>query len=388
MIRILASVLALATGVATAAGPARPPQHPSACLAPGQWFLPAGGSSTPIAQPALLKDLSGKRVVLLGEQHDLADHHRWQLQVISALHAQRPNMVIAMEMFPRRAQPVLDQWVAGELSEEEFLQRSDWVHVWGFDPDLYLPILHFARLNRVPLVALNLDSKVVRETGTRGVAPVPADEREGVGKPAAAPLEYRKELELVFKDHVDVKGDSAADLERFIEAQLLWDRAFAEGVAAAAKRPGAPLVVGIIGSGHLRFGHGVPHQLSDLGLTDNAVLLPLHAEAECGEVPAGLAQAVFAVAAIPAPASRPRLGIRLETGAEGVRITEVTAGSVADQAGLKSGDIVREIASRPVRNRQDVTAAVLRQAPGTWLPVSVARNGSQLDLVAKFPPRL
>ena len=32
---------------------------------------------------------SRQDVVLLGEQHDSEDHHRWQLQMLSALHAQR-----------------------------------------------------------------------------------------------------------------------------------------------------------------------------------------------------------------------------------------------------------------------------------------------------------
>jgi len=49
-------------------------------------------------------------------------------------------------------------------------------------------------------------------------------------------------------------------------------------------------------------------------------------------------------------------------------------------------DLVREIASRPVKESQDVTDAVARQAPGTWLPLTVARGGGQIDLVAKFPP--
>jgi uncharacterized iron-regulated protein len=29
--------------------------------------------------------------VLLGEQHDDEDHHRWQAQVLAGLHALRPN---------------------------------------------------------------------------------------------------------------------------------------------------------------------------------------------------------------------------------------------------------------------------------------------------------
>ena len=48
-----------------------------------------------------------------------------------------------MEMFPRRLQPVLDRWVAGGLSEAEFLKQAEWDRVWHYDPQLYLPILHF-----------------------------------------------------------------------------------------------------------------------------------------------------------------------------------------------------------------------------------------------------
>ncbi len=69
----------------------------------------------------LLAAMAGRAVVLLGEQHDDMDHHRWQLQTLATLHTLRPRMVIGFEMFPRRVQPVLDRWVAGELTEAEFL---------------------------------------------------------------------------------------------------------------------------------------------------------------------------------------------------------------------------------------------------------------------------
>ena len=386
MLKALIVVLAAVAGVALAAGVTNAPS-PQACLSPGQWFLPAGDRTTAITQPRLLKDLAEKRVVLLGEHHDDADHHRWQLQVITALHTQHPNMVIGMEMLPRRAQPVLDQWVAGQLTEADLLRQTDWARVWAFDPGLYLPILHFARLNRIPVIGVNVDRKLISMISEKGFASLPADQREGVSAPAAPKAGYRDELAQVFKQHVERGNDDAA-VARFIEAQLFWDRAFAEGLAAAAKQPGQPLVVGIMGTGHLQGGDGVPHQLADLGIAESAVLLPVDANTPCGQLPQGYAQAVFAVAPAPAAKGAPRvkLGVRLEPVSDGVRIAEVTEGSVADRAGLKAGDVVQEIASRPVKESGDVTSAVARQAPGTWLPLKVARNGGQIDLVAKFPP--
>lgn len=383
MSKILVVVSIAVAGLAATAAAA-----PSAsCLSPGQWYTPAGERTVAIALPTLLKNLAATRVVLLGERHDDADHHRWQLQVIAALHAQQPNLVIGMEMLPRRAQPVLDQWVAGQLTESDLLTRTEWARVWGFDASMYLPILHFARLNRIPVAAVNVDRAIVSEVGAKGLAAVPEEQREGVGAPAAARRAYRDRLEQVFREHGS-SSDGAAAFDRFVQAQLFWDRGFAEGLAAAAKRPGDPLVVGIMGSGHLAHGDGVPHQLADLGFPGSAVLLPVESDTPCHDLPAGLAQAVFALAPVPASktTAKPLLGVQLEPGADGVRIADVTAGSVADKAGLRAGDVLRQVASRPVKESRDVVAAVARQAPGTWLPVTVARDGGQIELVAKFPP--
>jgi S1-C subfamily serine protease len=35
----------------------------------------------------------------------------------------------------------------------------------------------------------------------------------------------------------------------------------------------------------------------------------------------------------------------------------------------------------------DLVDIVGRQAPGTWLPLSIRRDGQEIDLVAKFPTR-
>ena len=70
----------------------------------------------------------------------------------------------------------------------------------------------------------------------------------------------------------------------------------AEGLASRAV-PGTngnkPLLVGIMGSGHLRYGHGVPHQLRALGFSQIATLLPRSEDMACNDLEPGLADAVF-----------------------------------------------------------------------------------------------
>ncbi len=53
--------------------------------------------------------LSKCGVVLPGEWHDEAEHHRWQFHTIAALFSRQPDTVLAFEMFLRRVEPVLDR---------------------------------------------------------------------------------------------------------------------------------------------------------------------------------------------------------------------------------------------------------------------------------------
>jgi len=227
--------------------------------------------------------LAKRGVVLLGESHDQAEHHRWQLHTIAALFSHRPGMVLGFEMFPRRVQPVLDRWSKGELNEADFLRQVDWPQIWGFADTLYLPLFHFAHMHRLPMLALNIDRATNRRVAAQGLASVPSTEREGVGDPAPASSFYRERLFEWFNKHPAAGQDAYAALERFerfVCAQQFWDRAMAEAIADARRDARQPLVVGIMGSGHIEYGNGVPHQLAALGVNCVATALPWPADTD------------------------------------------------------------------------------------------------------------
>ena len=174
------------------------------CLTAGQWARPATAIIRPVPAQAIVSQARDADFVLLGETHDNPDDHLWQLQTLAMLLGQNNDLVIGMEMFPRRAQPVLDRWIAGELSEAELLEQSDWNRVWQFDPELYLPIMRFARLNHVPLIALNVDRSLISDIGEQGWDSVPADRREGLTDPAPASQAYRESLRSSFQQHTKI----------------------------------------------------------------------------------------------------------------------------------------------------------------------------------------
>ncbi|TFH85031.1 PDZ domain-containing protein [Billgrantia azerbaijanica] len=353
------------------------------CPAPGQWQQPGGER---IAPTALFDELAEQAVVLLGEQHDRADHHRWQLHTLAGLHARHPDLVIGLEMLPREAQPALDAWVAGELDEAGFVAASDWHAAWGYDPALYFPILHFARLNRIPVKALNITPALRRRLAEETWSDIPLAERYGITVPASPSPAYRDSLTELYAWHST--GDDGQALERFITAQLAWDRAMA--VALREARESGALVVGLIGQGHLRFGHGVPHQLSDLGIEAQRTLLPWPVGTTgCETPPEGVARAVFTIAETPSgpKVPPPQLGVYLTSDEAGVEIRSVIEGSVAEQAGLQAGDVILRAAGEAVLRPADLIQQVRRQPPGTLLPLAIRRNGAEQEILARFPPR-
>jgi len=366
------------------------------CVPLGRWAIPGSGTGD---YTTIIDRAAKHSMILLGETHTNADHHRWQLQVLAALHAKRPDMVIGFEMFPRRIQPVLDRWIAGELDEKAFLAESDWNHVWNTDPDLYLPLFHFARMNHIPIVALNIEAKLRRQVAEKGFYGVPLEEREGLTRPAPPSQAYLDFLMPIYKQHdrKDRKDGEAGfddpDFMRFYAGQQLWDRAMAQRLKEALGKSEAmqtPLVVGVMGSGHIVHGFGVPHQLNDLGVTDVMSLLPWDTNKSCKQLVAGVADAVFGVLPErPNPFVEPkfqRLGIRFEMARGGALVLQVEKGSIAEASGLQDADVILEMASLKLETTDDVIAIVKRHAPGTWLPLKVKRNDQEMEIIAKFPP--
>ena len=258
------------------------------------------------AHSTVLERAVAARVVLLGEVHDNAAHHRWQLNVLQELlrglrgQADGRRMVIGFEAFPRGTQPVLDRWVAGELGDEAFLKAVDWDRIWGYDASLYLPLFRLSRDERLPMLALNVGRETVRAVSSRGLDSVPVEGREGVSLPAAPSAAYLEWIYDIYAGHrrpgdILSRGDTA--FTRFAGVQVFWDGAMAQSLFAAASRDPSALVVGIIGSGHLRNGWGVRHQLMALGQPSVVTLLPWDNGARCEPVVRGVADAVFGIAA-------------------------------------------------------------------------------------------
>src|SRR5690606_25083137 len=96
-------------GVRSAPGPAAPYRVVEA----------ATGATLSVDSLAAL--LAGADAVFVGEQHGDPGTHRFQRDLLDALARRGARLVVAMEMFERDAQPLLDSYLAGQSGEEDFL---------------------------------------------------------------------------------------------------------------------------------------------------------------------------------------------------------------------------------------------------------------------------
>lgn len=371
------------------------------CVPVGKVLQPTTNTWTNTTK--LIQASADKKIVLLGEHHDNMEHHRWQLQMISGLHTLNSDIVLGFEMFPRKAQPVLNSWVNGKLTEQQFLTQVDWATYWTFDASLYMPLFHYARMNKIPIYALNIERSLISQVGKQGWENIGADQREGISDPKPASDGYQQMLAGVFMQHGTNHSETPSEelvskamaipgFNRFVQSQLVWDRAMAEAIATGVNRHPQAQFIAVLGSGHMMYRYGVPEQLKALDMPAPMVMVPWDTEFECDYVQADFADAVIGLKSIrfseqQKNTDKPRLGIYLEEADGGVKIGKVVSGSLAETLKLQPNDLITAMAGRVITDVSQVIKIVQATQFGTWLPFTIKRGDELLDRVAKFPPQ-
>ncbi|MDT8335552.1 MAG: ChaN family lipoprotein [Desulfurivibrionaceae bacterium] len=319
----------------------------------------------------IVAQLAESRVVYLGESHTRYEDHLLQIRVIRAMYHQNPELAVGMEMFSRADQQALDSYIIDQtIDEEEFLRQSGYMTKWGFDYRFYQPIINFARLNRIPVIALNQDkaivSKVYRETGLAGLA---AEEAAAIPEDLDISMPgYRRRISSVFRMH-NGHDNQAEQLNRFLHAQSLWDETMAESVADyLAGNPGRRMAV-IAGRGHVDKKNAIPPRVARRLEVKQTVILNV----EQSEVAAETADyLVFSPPAkLPGAAM---MGIVLKEAEGRVLVDKLSPHGMAGKSGIRPGDIILALDTRPVADIEELKIIMFYKKRGENVLVKVKRE--------------
>jgi uncharacterized iron-regulated protein len=334
---------------------------------------PPGGLALPerLSFDAIAAKLQATRVVYLGESHSRYEDHLLQLRMIRAMYHQNPELAIGMEMFNHVDQPVLDRYVLDHtIDEVDFLRQSHYFEKWSFDYRNYRDIVNFARANRIPVLALNLDketvSSIYRDKGLDGLA---KELRDSLPPERDLSLpDYRERISSFFMMHPQQPGQENK-FNDFFEAQAIWDETMAETAADyLTAHPERRLAV-LAGRGHVEKENGIPPRLNRRLAVSQAVLL----NAEPKEITGDSADFVLfsPPAELPPPAM---MGVVLKQEGDRVLIDDLAPHGQGMKMGLKKGDIFVSLDDQPIMTIEDIKMVMFfKKHGGDQVKVKIRR---------------
>ena len=317
----------------------------------------------------IMAKLAPKRLIYVGEGHTRMEDHKLQLRVIRELLNQGKTLAIGMEMFPHAAQATLDSFINGEIEETEFLKKSKYFEAWRFDYRLYRDIVNFARQNKIPIVALNIDkdsvSKVYKQGGAAGLSP-----EETATLPVDRDLDapgYRERIHEVYVQH---PGQDEKQFGGFLQSQAIWDEVMAQTIVEyLGSHPERQMVV-LAGLGHVVKENAIPPRVARRLEVDQAVVVSSNGTA------VSPSEADYIVFMPPSPLPpQALLGIVMNQPKESdpIKIEDVAPQSPAAKAGLKKGDFVLAVDGKAVAATEDVKTILLDKKIGDTVKVGIKR---------------
>ncbi len=335
------------------------------------------------------------RIIYVGETHDNPAAHRLELQVLEAMTKRHPGQVsLGMEMLNQEQQSVLNEWVAGKLSEKEFLKTSNWYSVWTQDFAYYRDILYFARDHQIPVIGLNITKKLRRDVGMTDLAAL--DEETRVQLPEMDLNDrYQKAMtEAIYADH----SQGPKMLDAFLRSQTLWDEAMAENIVRTLteKGPEHRMVV-MAGGNHIRFGFGIPRRVyrrlptSYILVGSRELVIPEEKQDKLMNVdlprfPMPPYDYLAYTEYESLPGERVKLGVRMKEEDGKVIVEAVVPNSTADEAGVLDGDIIVALDEVSIEDSFDLIYEVKQRISGDQATLIVERNGEQVRLGVTFIP--
>lgn len=396
-------LLGLALGSLLASGCAAPimlgnPEQPyPAATAPvlGEIrHLPTGVQVSAEQMAAIATDA---RLIYVGETHDNPASHRIELQLLQALAERYPQQAaLGMEMFTPEQQPVLDDWVAGRLSEKEFLKQSRWYQVWNFDYDFYRPLLQLAREKRIPVIGLNASKTLVRAVGSDSLTP---EQQQSLPQMDLSDPYQRALSEAIFAGHAAGPNGTAG----FIRVQTLWDETMADNIARyLASETGANRhMLVVAGGNHIRHGFGIPRRvfrrlpLSYVLVASTEIEIPASKadrlmDVEIPDFPMPAADFMVYTAYEDLGKQEVKLGVMLDDSSGKVTAQGVLPGSSAERAGIQKGDLLLSLDGQPLAENFDLVYEVKQKQPGSRGALLIEREGQQqlLEVDFEVPPTM
>ena len=254
------------------------------------------GAGEPVSLEDVVAEMGRHQVVFIGEGHDDPTGHMLEVELLKAAYAAygtaessdtapRP-IALSLEFFQRDVQPILDEYLAGLITERAFRAAS---RPWPRYETDYRPLIEFSKENGVPVIAANAPRRYTTRVTMHGreslndlspealssLAPLPygqpsteyrnqwirviAEVMEQEGMKCGRPIPDAEEGEEQVR--ADAPAGSHDNMGNQLHSQVLWDATMAYWISDYLVREPDALVLHMVGGFHVARGTGTPEHL-------------------------------------------------------------------------------------------------------------------------------
>ncbi|MGD8534467.1 MAG: ChaN family lipoprotein [Candidatus Aminicenantes bacterium] len=359
-------------------------------VTPGKIYSAREGRAVPFTK--MIMEMEDSDFVYVGETHNSLPMHDIQTKIIQALYEQDRNVSVGLEMFPVTNQEALNKWSVGILSQEEFIQESQWYVNWNFNFEFYKGIFKFVKDSKIPLYALNAPRKLITKVRMQGWDALSEEEKEIVPNPDLSHEGHKTLIRTIFESaelphQMKGKGLEMA-FAGLYRAQSAWDEVMAFNAVRAQKRENKKVVV-LAGSGHLLYNLGINRRAHERTRQPFKTVI-------CVEVPEGessvqvartLADYVWGIPEEKRPAF-PSVGLKLKKfeGLDNLVIESRPIDGVALKAGFKKGDVILSVDGMSFFDMNKLRIYLAQFKWEEEVKFKLLREARQVEILLKFIP--
>lgn len=253
-------------------------QAPKSPGAPVESYRAYDASGKQVTLSDIIAAFSGADVALIGETHNDAIAHLLEADLLRGAHeshglkaqGQARPVALSLEMFERDTQLVLDEYLAGQISEKHFLLSS---RPWNNYATDYRPLVEYARERKLPVIAANAPARYVSRVSSLGPASLKELSKEA--KAWLPPLPFHPASQTYAAKFNQLMGLAASSTHtpaqmpgagphgalHLLDAQNLRDATMASAITDHLKRQPHALIVHVNGKFHSEERLGVPEQI-------------------------------------------------------------------------------------------------------------------------------
>lgn len=218
-------------------------------------------------------------VVLLGEHPRKEEDKSLCLQILQNMIKTNPTnkrIALGLEMIEQPFQSYLDEYLKSkdplEDADRALFENTQWNSRWKFAFEPYLPLLHYAKTNQIPLVALGAPSETINTVLSKGFEGLSDDDRakyivDGQGFVDFVRLPgFKRYTDRVILPSYEfyaankLLGDNPSP-EKFFASRIFKDEAIAGKAAMYINANPDSMMVALMDKEHTKFGYGVQERL-------------------------------------------------------------------------------------------------------------------------------